>query len=241
MAQIKELFDKILSIQELTINKLNDVNNNHQINLSDYYTKAEMDELLTSANVTISKVDAGSYKLIDSKGNQLGETIQIVKDQVLKGASYDASTRTITLTWYTVDNTETTTDIDLTGLVDEYTAGNGISVTNGAIAAKIDNTSESFLTVGANGIKLSGVEDKINDIVNSAVLSGVGDIDLTSNGIQNKSTVTGTTATDALNTLNTNIGTLNNFKNDAGDILSGSYLSDLDSRLTALENQLSDI
>jgi hypothetical protein len=34
-----------------------------------------MDELLTAANVTISKVDAGSYKLIDSKGNQLGETI----------------------------------------------------------------------------------------------------------------------------------------------------------------------
>jgi hypothetical protein len=29
MAQIKELFDKILSIQELTINKLNEVNNNH--------------------------------------------------------------------------------------------------------------------------------------------------------------------------------------------------------------------
>lgn len=254
MAQIKNLFDKILSIQELTINKLHEVNNKHQAHLSNYYTKAEINELLTSANVTISKIDAGSYKLVDSKGNQLGETIQIVKDQVLKGASYDSTTRTITLTWYTVDNKEITTDIDLTGLVDEYTAGNGISVTSGAISAKAgngievtsngiaikrDSTSESFLTVGTNGIKLSGIVDKINSIVGDAVINGVNAI--SSEKVTDSSYIGGPTVKDSLNTISTNLTTLNTFKTNAGDILSGSYLTDLNGRLTELENQLNTI
>ena len=56
-------------------------------------------------------------------------------------------------------------NLDVTSLIDVYTAGNGISVTGKEIAAKLDDSGEKFLTVGANGIKLSGVQAAINAAV----------------------------------------------------------------------------
>lgn len=52
--------------------------------------------------------------------------------------------------------------VDLNKLIDVYTAGNGISIDNNAISIKRDATSEAFLTVGADGIKLSGVQTAID-------------------------------------------------------------------------------
>lgn len=52
--------------------------------------------------------------------------------------------------------------VNVSTLSDVYTAGNGISVDGKVISAKRDDASESFLTVGADGIKLSGVQDAIN-------------------------------------------------------------------------------
>lgn len=51
------------------------------------------------------------------------------------------------------------------------TAGNGIDVTNKAdhnqtISVKIDTASEKFLTVGADGLKLSGVQNAIDTAIN---------------------------------------------------------------------------
>ena len=38
-----------------------------------------------------------------------------------------------------------------------YEAGNGVSINNNTIGIKLDSTSEGFLTVEVDGIKLSGV------------------------------------------------------------------------------------
>ena len=59
--------------------------------------------------------------------------------------------------------------IPVKDLVDVYTAGNGIDVSgSNVISAKIDAATESFLIVGAGGIKLAGVQDAI-DAAKSAV------------------------------------------------------------------------
>ena len=52
--------------------------------------------------------------------------------------------------------------VNVTSLIDVYTAGNGIDVSGKTISVKRDASSESFLTVGADGVKLSGVQDAIN-------------------------------------------------------------------------------
>ena len=65
----------------------------------------------------------------------------------------------------TIGNDETSSHIliSVADLVDAYTAGDGIDVSaSNVISAIVDNTSESFLTVGANGLKLSGVQTAIN-------------------------------------------------------------------------------
>ena len=53
-------------------------------------------------------------------------------------------------------------NLNVTSLIDVYTAGNGIEVTGKVISVKRDGSSEAFLTIGADGIKLSGVQDAIN-------------------------------------------------------------------------------
>ena len=52
--------------------------------------------------------------------------------------------------------------VNLSKYIDVYTAGNGIEVTGKSISVKRDASSESFLTVGADGVKLSGVQEAIN-------------------------------------------------------------------------------
>lgn len=59
--------------------------------------------------------------------------------------------------------------INTLDLVKDHTAGDGISISEtNVVSVKLDTASEDFLTVGADGVKLSGVKDhvtsKINDL-----------------------------------------------------------------------------
>lgn len=57
-------------------------------------------------------------------------------------------------------------NLDVTSLIDVYIAGDGISVSGKVIAAKLDGSTEGFLTVSPNGIKLSGVQSAIDTAKN---------------------------------------------------------------------------
>ena len=128
---------------------------------------------------------AASYQLQGINGATLGSTINIPKDQFLKDAEFIASATAEDVTaggdeielgkpcikfTFTVKSelTENVSDkvvyVNVNKLVDIYTAGNGIDTigSDNVIKVKIDSTTESFLTVGANGIKLSGVQTAID-------------------------------------------------------------------------------
>ena len=81
---------------------------------------------------------------------------QFAIDGMVNSVSYDEQTHTITIAWNT-DAGITQTEINLSSLIDIYTAGNGIQVEGNAISAKLDPQSQSFLTISENGIKLSGI------------------------------------------------------------------------------------
>lgn len=65
-------------------------------------------------------------------------------------------------------------DIDVTSLIDTYTAGNGITITDHTVSVKKDTESEAFLDVTAAGVKVTGVQTAI-DTAKNAVLGTTGD------------------------------------------------------------------
>lgn len=143
---------------------------------------------------------AASYALFNTKGStavQLGDAINIVKDQFLSGAelvtgTYNAGTFTpgtsttdhkyIKLV-FNVNTDDDSTDaetgaqdtiyLDVNDLVDVYTAGDGIDVSStNVISIEKDASSEGFLTVSSAGILLSGVQDAIDEAA-SGIISGL--------------------------------------------------------------------
>ena len=97
----------------------------------------------------ISRVDASKF----------------VKDGMLKSAAYDAKTHILTLTFNTDSEKPEPITVDLGTLVDTYTAGDGLYFSDEGhhnFAIKIATGSESFLSVDANGLKISGIAAAIS-------------------------------------------------------------------------------
>lgn len=104
-----------------------------------------------------------------------------IKDGMLDKAEYDTATKELVLTWNTLSGKESMR-VPLGTLVDTYTAGNGIDITNKNVSVKVDTASEAFLTVGEAGVKLSGVQDTINTAKNEAIATitpAIQDLDAT--------------------------------------------------------------
>lgn len=123
------------------------------------------------SNLQSSKVS--TVNLVQDPDNELHYTlmvdstnageISIPKDRFLKQAYYDPQKKSLIFIFVTEDR-EQTVPVDISDLVDTYTAGNGLSLANNKFSITIDSTSDSYLTVGANGIKLSGVAAAINKL-----------------------------------------------------------------------------
>lgn len=123
------------------------------------------------SNLQSSKVS--TVNLVQDPDNELHYTlmvdstnageISIPKDRFLKQAYYDPQKKSLIFIFVTEDG-EQTVPVDISDLVDTYTAGNGLSLADNKFSITIDGTSDSYLTVGANGIKLSGVAAAINKL-----------------------------------------------------------------------------
>lgn len=60
--------------------------------------------------------------------------------------------------------------LDVTGLIDVYQGTNGVRVTGKDIHLIIDPTSEPYLSLSDNGIKLEGINSKITEVVEQAII-----------------------------------------------------------------------
>ena len=60
--------------------------------------------------------------------------------------------------------------LDVTGLIDVYRGTNGVKVTGKDIYLIIDPTSEHYLSLSDNGIKLKGINSKITEVVEQAII-----------------------------------------------------------------------
>lgn len=119
------------------------------------------------------------YYLAGVNGEQIGDTvIDIAKDQFLKSATYNADTHMLSFEFNVADGTSITS-IDLSGLVDVYTASNGVTKVGSDFQGVVDpntekvttgeGTTAAVLSVGTNGFRTDNVQKAIDYAVETAV------------------------------------------------------------------------
>ena len=129
----------------------------------------EKKELFTDLCVDIKNETEGTFIVIYGDSGKTKEISKVnanafVKDGLLKSATYNANTHILTLTFNT-DAGKSAIDVDLGTLVDTYTAGDGLYFSDEGhhnFAIKIATGSEEFLSVDANGLKISGIAAAIS-------------------------------------------------------------------------------
>ena len=105
------------------------------------------------------------YSLVDAAGNVSGDTVDIPKDSHIVSITYDGTTQKLTYNYIDASGNTQSTDVDMSELVLETEFGSGVTVTDHVAHGVVDPTSETFLTVGADGFKLSGVQDAIDTAI----------------------------------------------------------------------------
>lgn len=145
------------------------------------YSVAEGEKVLKLNDTVFSteislKHENGMISLTGIGGEVIAEfsDADFVKDSVLEDVEYKAETQEIIFTWKTVDGTTKTDAVSVADFVQVYTAGQGLELSNNEFAIKIDGESEDFLTVGANGLKVAGVQDAIDSAKNAAIENAAG-------------------------------------------------------------------
>ena len=136
--------DKVLGLSEKKLSST--------LNLK-YDSTAKKIQLLGINDAKIAEIDATDF----------------IKDGMVDNVEFDPASKNLTITFNTVSGKEAI-PVDLSSLVDTYTAGNGIAIAGNVISVKRDPNSErDFLSVGTAGVKISGVQNAI-DTAKDAVI-----------------------------------------------------------------------
>jgi len=129
------------------------------------------------------------YSLVDAAGNVSGDTIDVPKDSHIVSINYITTgehAQNLEYVYIDVSGNTQTTYVDMSELIIESEFASGVTATDGVVHGVVDTTSETFLTVGANGFKLSGVQDAID----AAVSGAVEDLDASESGSSDHVSVT---------------------------------------------------
>lgn len=104
-----------------------------------------------------------AYKVVDEDGTQCGAVIPVYKDSSLISVWLEG--QTLFYRYILADGTESTVGVDVSAFLHESEFANGLQVVDHKVYVKIDETSETFLTVSASGVKLSGIQSAIEAAV----------------------------------------------------------------------------
>ena len=144
--------------------------------ISEATTFSEADSLLDAAigNLNLVKVtgtelsDLGSnvkeaYKFVDGANTKHGEYVKIYKDSSLDSVILDE--QELVFSYVLADGSVSTVRVNISSFLAESEFKDGLQVnSNGEVSIKIDSTSDPYLTVSSNGIKLSGISDVLNNL-----------------------------------------------------------------------------
>ena len=136
-----------------------------------------------SSIITLSSITPSSttvkeeYALKNASGETIGSTIKIYKDSSIVEINYitdpaDEHYQNLEYIYIDASGNTQTEHVDMSSLVLEAEFASGLTIENHVARGVVDTTSETFLTVGANGFKLSGVQDAINSAINALDVTG---------------------------------------------------------------------
>lgn len=129
--------DKVLGLNEKKLSST--------LNLK-YDSTTKKIQLLGINDAKIAEIDATDF----------------IKDGMVDNVEFDTETNILTITFNTISGKEAI-PVNLSSLVDTYTAGNGITIAGNVVSVKRDPNSEGdFLSVGTAGVKISGVQNAID-------------------------------------------------------------------------------
>ena len=129
------------------------------------YTNLNLVKVTESLPATVKE----RYELRDSDNARIGESIDIAKDSHIVSINYITDgkhAQNLEYVYLDDSGNTKTTYVDMSALVLESEFASGVTVTNNIAHGVVDQSSEKFLTVGADGFKLAGVQDAINTAIN---------------------------------------------------------------------------
>jgi hypothetical protein len=154
---------------------INDINDRIGSGFSEDFTVADAlaalaDELEDKLKVEIDDTTSSSEYIIKQGGIEIGrikKDVVVDKGSVVHGTWVDEDTFV-----EDPDGPDTAIKLELVNgkiiyintkdLVDTYTAGNGIDITNNVVSIKYNTQSEEFLVVDGNGIRVEGIQAAID-------------------------------------------------------------------------------
>jgi hypothetical protein len=138
--------------------KKNGTNVEGHLNLT-YNTETKKINLEGFDSSVIASIDATAF-IKDGMIN----TVELVTNP----ESHDPGTYLVIT--FNTDAGKDTIYLDVTGLIDVYQGTNGVKVTGKDIHLIIDPTSEPYLSLSDDGIKIKGINAKISEVVEQAII-----------------------------------------------------------------------
>lgn len=133
-------------------------------------------------------------------GDRVAGTINLPKDQFLKGVDYNSDTKVITFTFETTDG-EAASQVNISDLVDTYVAGNGLNLTSNEFSIKIDATTQQYIEVSAEGLKIVNIDEKLAEKVGLVDIATEENPNRKAIVLKNHDTILGTTTEGATQNL----------------------------------------
>ena len=190
------------------------------------YTIVKKTEGITDENV---KEQYFLQETVGETSKNVGEAINIYKDSSLKSVALDG--QELVFTYILANGEESVVRLDVSTFLAESEFGDGLVVNNHIVNVKVDASSEGFLTVGENGVKLSGVK--------AAIDAAVADLDVTDSASEGMyvSAVSETDGKVAISRANVSDAVLNGYAKGT-DATAIAASDSLKAALGKLENQV---
>ena len=143
--------------------------------LAEAYLGSGADTINSSTGV----VTKYAYELISNPTTKVTEAAYNAMSASDKALYQPIDSQSLNFVYQLANGSYELVKVDVSKFLSESEFGNGLEVSpSGVVSVKVDSTSadaEDFLSVGANGVKISGVQNAIN----SALSGGFGNLDAT--------------------------------------------------------------
>lgn len=167
------IIKKIISTQEATTS---------YSGLMSKEDKLKLDGLqIVQLNTPSNSNSIASYELRDHNSIKLGATINIPKDTSIKDIQVADMNATINnageiieglpkgntalcIVYTLANGTYKLVKLDYQSFFEETEISNGLQINNHKVSVKVDPASESYLTVGPNGVKLEGIDQTVDRV-----------------------------------------------------------------------------